>query len=96
MGKFKVKEIPVSEEDRRLGEFCRCRGMDTSYAIQQLISFWETNHRQCVFCQGAIIDGKCTHCGRSDDVDYELRVQMIQKQPHRNWKVYQTLRKVGG
>jgi len=38
----------------------------------------------CYFCHGNIIEDRCIHCGRSTNIQYELRIMAEQKKPHRN------------
>ncbi len=44
--------------------------------------------RRCFFCNGNIIDGRCIMCGRSTNIQRELRVQAEQRKPHHNWHTY--------
>jgi hypothetical protein len=50
----------------------------------------------CEWCGGCIkSDSYCLHCGRSDDISYEIsvyRFQLEHEKDFRNWHVYGTWR----
>lgn len=39
---------------------------------------------KCFFCKGSLNMGVCIMCGRSDDIERELKVRKEQRKPHRN------------
>jgi len=40
---------------------------------------------KCFFCGGSILDDYCLHCGRSTDIEYELKTMELQKKDHENY-----------